>query len=40
MYYYKNKNGLKRWDTCAPEVLLSAWGGVVSGLNGEPYEYS
>ena len=39
MYFYISKNGLKRWDTCAPEALMRAWGGLCTDLNGKEYKY-
>jgi 3'(2'), 5'-bisphosphate nucleotidase len=31
--------GASRWDTCAGEALLMALGGVVTSLDGLPYQY-
>mmetsp|Transcript_53090 Transcript_53090/g.63972 ORF Transcript_53090/g.63972 Transcript_53090/m.63972 type:complete len:332 (+) Transcript_53090:152-1147(+) len=32
--------GASRWDTCAGEALLMALGGVVTSLDGIPYQYT
>ncbi|VDK37742.1 unnamed protein product [Taenia asiatica] len=32
--------GCKRWDTCAPEALINAIGGRVSGVDGRVYSYA
>mmetsp|Transcript_42299 Transcript_42299/g.83050 ORF Transcript_42299/g.83050 Transcript_42299/m.83050 type:complete len:336 (-) Transcript_42299:293-1300(-) len=32
--------GASRWDTCAGEALLMALGGVVTSLDGLPYQYT
>lgn len=32
--------GCKRWDTCAPEALINAIGGRVSGVDGRAYSYA
>ncbi|CAL8090685.1 unnamed protein product [Calicophoron daubneyi] len=32
--------GCKRWDTCAPEALLTSVGGRLTDLFGESYDYS
>eukprot|EP00588_Corethron_pennatum_P009268 CAMPEP_0194273918 /NCGR_PEP_ID=MMETSP0169-20130528/7153_1 /TAXON_ID=218684 /ORGANISM="Corethron pennatum, Strain L29A3" /LENGTH=356 /DNA_ID=CAMNT_0039017003 /DNA_START=132 /DNA_END=1202 /DNA_ORIENTATION=- len=32
--------GASRWDTCAGEALLLALGGVVTSLDGVPYQYT
>ena len=37
--YLFPKQGTKRWDTCAPEAILRAVGGLMTDLNGSPYSY-
>ncbi len=37
-YVYANQ-GCKRWDTCAPEALLNASGGRLTGIDGSLYSY-
>ncbi|XP_017484896.1 PREDICTED: 3'(2'),5'-bisphosphate nucleotidase 1-like [Rhagoletis zephyria] len=32
--------GCKRWDTCAPEAVLEAWGGTLTDLAGIHYSYA
>lgn len=32
--------GCKRWDTCAPEAVLEAAGGVLTNMQGEHYNYA
>jgi len=29
----------KRWDICAPEALIKAWGGQLLGIDGKSYLY-
>nr|ACO14770.1 32,5-bisphosphate nucleotidase 1 [Caligus clemensi] len=31
--------GCKKWDTCAPEAILTAMGGKLSDIWGQPYQY-
>lgn len=31
--------GCKRWDTCAPEAILEAAGGMLTDIHGEHYDY-
>lgn len=31
--------GCKRWDTCAPEAILEAAGGVLTDMHGNHYDY-
>ena len=31
--------GCKKWDTCAPEALLTALGGRLTDMQGEDYQY-
>ncbi|XP_001511649.2 3'(2'),5'-bisphosphate nucleotidase 1 isoform X3 [Ornithorhynchus anatinus] len=31
--------GCKKWDTCAPEVILHAVGGKLTDIHGNPYQY-
>lgn len=31
--------GCKRWDTCAPEAVLEAAGGVLTDIHGDHYDY-
>lgn len=38
-YVYANA-GCKRWDTCAPEAILNAQGGLLTDVHGVPYDYS
>jgi len=37
--YVFASRGCKRWDTCAPEAILHAIGGVLTDLYGERYSY-
>ena len=37
--YIYASTGCKRWDTCAPEALLNAVGGRVTGIDGRVYSY-
>lgn len=37
--YFYDRTGTKKWDTCAGEALLEALGGVITGMNGDYYEY-
>ena len=32
--------GCKKWDTCAPEAVLRAMGGVLTDITGQPYKYN
>ncbi|XP_046433572.1 3'(2'),5'-bisphosphate nucleotidase 1 [Neodiprion fabricii] len=32
--------GCKRWDTCAPEAILRAFGGTLTDIHGECYSYN
>ena len=32
--------GCKRWDTCAPEAVLHAAGGLLTDMNGDCYSYN
>jgi 3'(2'), 5'-bisphosphate nucleotidase len=32
--------GCKKWDTCAPEAVLRAVGGILTDLQGKPYSYN
>lgn len=38
--YIYASTGCKRWDTCAPEALINAIGGRVSGVDGRVYSYA
>ncbi|EZA51931.1 3'(2'),5'-bisphosphate nucleotidase [Ooceraea biroi] len=38
--YVFASGGCKRWDTCAPEAVLHAIGGVLTDLHGERYSYN
>lgn len=38
--YVFASRGCKRWDTCAPEAVLHAIGGVLTDLYGERYSYN
>ncbi|XP_075893952.1 3'(2'),5'-bisphosphate nucleotidase 1 isoform X1 [Nelusetta ayraudi] len=31
--------GCKKWDTCAPEAILTAVGGTLTDMHGKPYSY-
>ena len=31
--------GCKKWDTCAPEAILHAMGGLLTDIHGNKYEY-
>jgi len=37
--YVFASRGCKRWDTCAPEAILHAIGGILTDLYGERYSY-
>jgi 3'(2'), 5'-bisphosphate nucleotidase len=37
-YVYANP-GCKKWDTCAPEVILHAAGGKLTDIRGMPFQY-
>ncbi len=37
---YVQKNGLKEWDTCAPETVARAFGWEVCKLEGEEHRYN
>jgi len=37
--YVFASRGCKKWDTCAPEAVLTAIGGKLTDMNGEPYKY-
>lgn len=32
--------GCKKWDTCAPEAILTAMGGRLTDIHGNPYSYA
>lgn len=38
-YVFASK-GCKRWDTCAPEGILRALGGIITDIHGRDYDYS
>lgn len=38
-YVFASK-GCKKWDTCAPEAVLTACGGRLTNMFGEPYSYN
>jgi 3'(2'), 5'-bisphosphate nucleotidase len=38
--YVHDGGGAKLWDTCAPEAVLSAAGGRLTNLRGEPIDYT
>jgi 3'(2'), 5'-bisphosphate nucleotidase len=38
--YVFASRGCKKWDTCAPEAVLTAIGGKLTDMNGEHYVYS
>lgn len=38
-YVFASK-GCKKWDTCAPEAVLTACGGKLTNMLGESYDYS
>lgn len=38
MYVFASP-GCKKWDTCAPEAILSAAGGKLTDILGNPYKY-
>jgi len=38
--YVFASRGCKRWDTCAPEAVLYAAGGILTDLHGERYSYN
>ena len=31
--------GCKKWDTCAPEAILHAMGGLLTDIHGNLYDY-
>uniref|UniRef100_A0A2R5LLX6 3'(2'),5'-bisphosphate nucleotidase 1 n=1 Tax=Ornithodoros turicata TaxID=34597 RepID=A0A2R5LLX6_9ACAR len=37
--YVFPSNGCKKWDTCAPEAILCATGGLLTDIHGNKYEY-
>ncbi|KAK4468259.1 hypothetical protein MN116_008102 [Schistosoma mekongi] len=37
--YVFPSHGTKKWDTCAPEAVLLASGGLLTDLIGQPYQY-
>ncbi|EGD79947.1 hypothetical protein PTSG_10229 [Salpingoeca rosetta] len=37
--YVNNTAGTKRWDTCAGEALIRAFGGTLTDVNGAAYRY-
>lgn len=37
-YVFPSK-GCKKWDTCAPEALLHAFGGKLTDIHGNPIQY-
>lgn len=39
VYIYPNQR-LMKWDTCAPEAILSAIGGRLTDLHGKDYSYN
>jgi len=38
--YLHPSPGCKKWDTCAPEAVLRAMGGVLTDITGQPYKYN
>lgn len=36
---YVHITAIKKWDICAGDAVLSAWGGTMSSLAGEKLEY-
>lgn len=38
--YIFASQGCKRWDTCAPEAVLHAAGGMLTDINGNVYPYN
>lgn len=37
--YVFASSGMKKWDTCAPEAILTAIGGQLTDLHGKHYTY-
>lgn len=37
-YVFASK-GCKKWDTCAPEAILRAMGGILTDIHGNKYSY-
>ena len=37
--YVYNGQGCKKWDTCAPEAILHAVGGLLTDVHGNSYTY-
>lgn len=37
--YVMPSKGCKKWDTCAPEALLQAFGGKLTDIYGKPIQY-
>lgn len=37
-YVFASK-GCKKWDTCAPEAVLTAFGGKLTDIHGASYQY-
>lgn len=38
VYVFASK-GCKKWDTCAPEAVLTALGGILTDIHGNSYSY-
>lgn len=38
--YVFASRGCKKWDTCAPEAVLEAWGGSLTDVHGNHYSYA
>ncbi|XP_019756459.1 3'(2'),5'-bisphosphate nucleotidase 1 [Dendroctonus ponderosae] len=38
--YVHASKGCKKWDTCAPEGVLRALGGILTDIHGKAYDYS
>ena len=38
--YLHPSPGCKKWDTCAPEAVLRAMGGVLTDIKGDSYKYN
>jgi len=38
--YLHPSPGCKKWDTCAPEAVLRAMGGVLTDIRGQSYQYN
>lgn len=40
IYLSTTTQGIKEWDTCAPEIILREAGGTVTSIDGQPLRYN